>query len=105
MVIKIPSKAQTERVAAPLKQMLKRCSILLKKGKQDVPMKGHFAVYVGKSRARHVIPITLLSHPIFRMMLQEAEEEFGFRQERGIIIPCDQNIFLFLLDCISYLNS
>ncbi|KAJ0253625.1 SAUR-like auxin-responsive protein family [Hirschfeldia incana] len=104
-IIKIASKAQTERVAAPLKQMLKRCSTLLKKGKEDVPMKGHFAVYVGKSRARHVIPITLLNHPIFQMMLQEAEEEFGFRQERGITIPCDQNIFLFLVDSISYISS
>ncbi|KAF8099833.1 hypothetical protein N665_0237s0084 [Sinapis alba] len=105
MGIKIASKARTERVAAPLKQMLKRCSSLLKKGKEDVPMKGHFAVYVGKYRARHVIPIALLNHPIFQMMLQEAEEEFGFRQERGITIPCDQNIFLFLLDSISYLCS
>ncbi|KAG5385821.1 hypothetical protein IGI04_037291 [Brassica rapa subsp. trilocularis] len=118
MGIKIASKAQTEKVAAPLKQMLKRCSSLLKKGKEEVigrskrsiqskkvPKKGHFAVYVGQSRSRHVIPITLLNHPIFQMMLHEAEKEFGFRQERGITIPCDQNIFLFLLDIISNLTS
>ena len=105
MGIKIASKAQTKKVAAPLKQMLKRCSSLLKKGKEEVSRKGHFAVYVGQSRSRHVIPITLLNHPIFQMMLHEAEKEFGFRQERGITIPCDQNIFLFLLDIISNLTS
>ncbi|CAH2064410.1 unnamed protein product [Thlaspi arvense] len=102
MMIKKASETHTEIGAAPLRQMLKRCSSFLKKGKEDVPRKGHFAVYVGRSRARHVIPITFLNHPIFQMMLQEAEEEFGFRQERGITIPCDQNIFLSLLDSIKY---
>lgn len=95
------SATKTERGAAPLKQMVKRCSSLLKKGKVDVPRKGHFAVYVGQSRERHVIPITFLNHPTFQMMLQEAEEEFGFRQERGLTIPCDQNIFLSSLDSIT----
>ncbi|CAA7019346.1 unnamed protein product [Microthlaspi erraticum] len=95
------SETKTERGATPLKQMLKRCSSFLKKGKEDVPRKGHFAVYVGQYRERHVIPITFLNHPTFQMMLQEAEEEFGFRHERGLTIPCDQNLFLSLLDSIT----
>ncbi|KAL1199733.1 Protein SMALL AUXIN UP-REGULATED RNA 9 [Cardamine amara subsp. amara] len=101
MEINQASKTHGEiRRAVSLKQILKRCSSFVKKSNDDVPKKGHFAVYVGHSRARHVIPITFLNHPTFKMMLQEAEEEFGFSQERGLTIPCDQTTFLSLLDSI-----
>ncbi|CAA0385652.1 unnamed protein product [Arabidopsis thaliana] len=104
MEIKEASKTQRERRgASSLKQMLmKRCSSFVKKSnEEDVPKKGHFAVYVGHFRDRHVIPITSLNHPTFKMMLQKSEEEFGFRQESGLTIPCDQNTFLTLLDSIT----
>ncbi|EOA25331.1 hypothetical protein CARUB_v10018649mg [Capsella rubella] len=96
---------EIKQASKSLKQMLKRCSSLGKKSNEHVPKKGHFAVYVGHSRDRHVIPITFLNHPTFKMMLQKAEEEFGFRQERGLTIPCDQNIFLSLLGSITSYHS
>ncbi|KAG2243902.1 hypothetical protein Bca52824_094244 [Brassica carinata] len=53
-----------------LKQMLKRCSSLGKKSNVHVNSngvpKGHFVVYVGLSRSRHIIPISFLTHPIFQ---------------------------------------
>lgn len=56
-----------------LKHMLKRCSSLGKKSNVGVNFngvpKGHFVVYVGHSRSRHVIPISFLTHPIFQVYI------------------------------------
>ncbi|XP_060194671.1 protein SMALL AUXIN UP-REGULATED RNA 51-like [Lycium barbarum] len=85
---------------AVLKQILKRCSSLGKKhGYQDeqgLPMdvpRGHFVVYVGENRTRYIVPISILSRPEFRILLQRAEEEFGFDHEMGLTIPCDEDFF------------
>ncbi|XP_055818509.1 protein SMALL AUXIN UP-REGULATED RNA 12-like [Solanum dulcamara] len=85
---------------AILKQILKRCSSWNKKNgcddeyelPLDVP-KGHFAVYVGENRTRYIIPISLLTHPDFQCLLRQAEEEFGFDHDTGIIIPCEEFVF------------
>ncbi|XP_047328819.1 auxin-responsive protein SAUR50-like [Impatiens glandulifera] len=99
--------------AAMIKQILKRCSSLGKKGSSydsttdhhhhhhednnnglplDVP-KGHFAVYVGENRSRFIVPISLLTHPEFQYLLQRAEEEFGFNHDMGLTIPCEEVVF------------
>nr|XP_043613319.1 auxin-responsive protein SAUR50-like [Erigeron canadensis] len=59
----------------------------------NVP-KGHFVVYVGNNRSRYVIPISFLSRPEFQSLLREAEEEFGFDQEMGLTIPCEEQVFI-----------
>eukprot|EP01018_Ginkgo_biloba_P020008 Gb_02943 [translate_table: standard] len=61
----------------------------------DVP-KGHIPVYVGNERSRFIIPTTYLNHPLFRALLQKAEEEFGFDHQLGLTIPCDENVFEYL---------
>eukprot|EP01018_Ginkgo_biloba_P019961 Gb_12165 [translate_table: standard] len=58
----------------------------------DVP-KGHLPVYVGNARSRFIIPTTYLNHPLFRALLQKAEEEFGFDHPMGLTIPCDEIVF------------
>ncbi|KAF1893666.1 hypothetical protein Lal_00002175 [Lupinus albus] len=85
---------------ALIKKILKRCSSLGKKQEDyddqgillDVP-KGHFVVYVGENRSRHIVPISFLSHPEFQNLLHQAEEEFGFDHERGLTIPCQEHVF------------
>uniref|UniRef100_A0A0E0MK05 Auxin-responsive protein n=1 Tax=Oryza punctata TaxID=4537 RepID=A0A0E0MK05_ORYPU len=80
--------------AAHLKQMLRRCSSSLgTKGSGggdglpgDVP-RGHFAVYVGISRSRYIVPVTCLAAPEFQELLTKAEEEFGFNKNMGITLP------------------
>ncbi|KAL9661858.1 hypothetical protein QQ045_026686 [Rhodiola kirilowii] len=55
----------------------------------DVP-KGYVAVMVGtgeEEQQRFVISIMCLNHPLFREMLKEAAEEYGFRQKGPIVIP------------------
>ncbi|KAJ7978560.1 auxin-responsive protein SAUR72-like [Quillaja saponaria] len=67
----------------------------------DVP-KGHIAIYVGKSHKRFVIPISHLNHPLFRDLLNWAEEEFGFDHPTGgLTIPCSEDYFINLTSSLS----
>ncbi|CAD6338443.1 unnamed protein product [Miscanthus lutarioriparius] len=61
-------------------------------GRSSVP-RGFFAVYVGEEMRRFVIPTEYLGHWAFAELLREAEEEFGFRHEGGLRIPCDVESF------------
>lgn len=85
--------------SAVLKQILKRCSSLGKRQGYDqegLPLdvpKGHFAVYVGENRTRYIVPISFLTRPEFQILLQQAEEEFGFDHEMGLTIPCEEVVF------------
>ncbi|XP_050227841.1 auxin-responsive protein SAUR50-like [Mercurialis annua] len=88
------------QTAAALKQILKRCSSFGKKNgfdhHQDLPYdvpKGHFAVYVGENRSRYIVPLSWLDHPEFQNLLQRAEEEYGFKHDMGITIPCEEVVF------------
>ncbi|XP_062178559.1 auxin-induced protein 6B-like [Phragmites australis] len=63
-----------------------------KNGKGTVP-RGSFAVYVGEEMRRFVIPTEYLGHWAFAELLREVEEEFGFRHEGALRIPCDVEVF------------
>lgn len=58
----------------------------------DVPV-GYLAVYVGRERRRFIIPTGYLSRPVFRTLLDRAEEEFGFDHRGGLTIPCEVSVF------------
>ncbi|KAJ4714231.1 Auxin-induced protein [Melia azedarach] len=84
---------------AAVKQILKRCSSFGKKNSSDrdglpsdVP-KGHFVVYVGENRSRYIIPISWCRHPLFQNLLRKSEEAYGYKQDMGITIPCDEQAF------------
>ncbi|GAB2220014.1 hypothetical protein Droror1_Dr00007655 [Drosera rotundifolia] len=62
----------------------------------EIP-KGYLPVYVGTELKRFVIPMEYLSMPDFRILMEKAEEEFGFDQEGGLKIPCDEQDFLEVL--------
>lgn len=92
---------KTHPQATVIKQIMKRCSSLGRKRTVydnepqlplDVP-RGHFVVYVGERRIRHVVPLAFLSHPEFQGLLQRAEEEFGFDHDMGLTIPCSEEVF------------
>ncbi|CAN0899317.1 Auxin-responsive protein SAUR22 [Linum grandiflorum] len=65
--------------------------------------KGHIAVYVGEGyRKRFIIPITCLNHPSFRVLLNQAGEEYGFDPPTGgLTIPCSEECFISLTSALS----
>ncbi|KAH6776997.1 SAUR-like auxin-responsive protein family [Perilla frutescens var. hirtella] len=67
----------------------------------DVPA-GHVAICVGASCRRFVVRATHLNHPIFRRLLSQAGEEFGFANYSGpLAIPCDESLFEEILGFVS----
>ncbi|XP_047074506.1 auxin-induced protein 15A-like [Lolium rigidum] len=70
-------------------------------GGGGVVPKGSFAVYVGEEMRRFVIPTEYLGHWAFEDLLREAEEEFGFRHEGALRIPCDVEAFEGILRLVS----
>lgn len=65
----------------------------------DVP-KGYLAVYVGPEHRRFIIPTSYLRHNLFKVLLEKAEEEYGFEQGGGLTIPCEIETFKYLLKCM-----
>ncbi|KAL6974658.1 hypothetical protein U1Q18_028839 [Sarracenia purpurea var. burkii] len=59
--------------------------------------KGYLAVYVGPELRRFIIPTCYLSHPVFKVLLEKVEEEFGFDHSGGLTIPCEIETFKYLL--------
>ncbi|XP_052172790.1 auxin-induced protein X15-like [Diospyros lotus] len=54
---------------------------------------GFLAIYVGEERRRFVVPTGYLSHPLFKMLLEKAYDEFGFDQRNGLVVPCSVEAF------------
>ncbi|XP_038875651.1 auxin-responsive protein SAUR36-like [Benincasa hispida] len=64
--------------------------------KPDPVPKGQLAVYVGESGgefSRVLVPVVYFKHKLFIELLREAEEEYGFRHEKGITLPCGYSEF------------
>ncbi|KAK8582435.1 hypothetical protein V6N13_069213 [Hibiscus sabdariffa] len=77
------------------KSSLKRT---LSSSETAVVPKGHFIVYVGEAKKkRFIVPISFLKHPLFRNLLSEVEEEFGFNHPMSVLtIPCSEEFFIDL---------
>ncbi|CAN4105260.1 unnamed protein product [Withania somnifera] len=58
----------------------------------DVPS-GHVAITVGANCKRYIVRATYLNHPMFKKLLSQAEEEFGFANSGPLAIPCDESFF------------
>lgn len=76
-------------------------SLILNKGSsksfsEKVP-KGCFSVYVGSERQRFIVKTKFVAHPLFKMLLDEAEVEFGFQNDGPIRLPCKVDLFYKVL--------
>lgn len=51
---------------------------------------GHFAVIAedDEQLKRFVVPLSYLTHPSFLVLLEQAEDEYGFDHEGALTIPC-----------------
>uniref|UniRef100_A0A5B6YMD4 Putative auxin-induced protein 6B n=1 Tax=Davidia involucrata TaxID=16924 RepID=A0A5B6YMD4_DAVIN len=70
----------------------------------DVPA-GHVAVCVGTNCRRFVVRATYLNHPVFKKLLVQAEEEYGFTTTGPLAIPCDESVFEEILRFLSRSES
>ncbi|KAI4341973.1 hypothetical protein MLD38_026640 [Melastoma candidum] len=66
---------------------------------------GFFPLYVGEDRTRFLVPTGFLSHPLFRMLLDKAQEEFGFQQRSGLVLPCSVAAFQEVLNAVRDCNT
>ncbi|KAK8537715.1 hypothetical protein V6N13_096477 [Hibiscus sabdariffa] len=58
-----------------------------------VAPEGCFFVYVGPERERFTIKTEDVNHPLFRMLLEDAEREYGFSNEGPLLLPCEVDLF------------
>ncbi|GMI76677.1 hypothetical protein HRI_001337000 [Hibiscus trionum] len=58
-----------------------------------VAPEGCFSVYVGAHRQRFVIRTEMANHPLFKLLLEDAELEYGFSSEGPLLLPCDVGLF------------
>lgn len=70
----------------------------------DVPA-GHVAVCVGSSSRRFIVRATHLNHPMFKSLLVQAEEEYGFANHGPLSIPCDEACFEEVLRVVTRSSS
>ncbi|CAL1355096.1 unnamed protein product [Linum trigynum] len=61
--------------------------------KGQVAPEGCFTVYVGEEKQRFVVKTEYANHPMFRVLLEEAESEFGYNPEGPLLLPCDVACF------------
>ncbi|KZV21433.1 auxin-induced protein 15A [Dorcoceras hygrometricum] len=69
------------------------------------PRTGTFAVYVGEDRQRFMVPTSYLNHPLFKMMLEKAYNEFGFNQRNGLVVPCSVAAFREVMSVVGCCNG
>ncbi|KAI4336544.1 hypothetical protein L6164_015059 [Bauhinia variegata] len=68
-----------------------------KKGRVRVAPQGCFSVYVGPQKQRFVIKTEYANHPLFKMLLEEAESEYGYNSQGPLALPCDVDFFCKVL--------
>ncbi|KAK9276944.1 hypothetical protein L1049_006482 [Liquidambar formosana] len=65
--------------------------------KSQVAPEGCFSVYVGPQKQRFVIKTEYANHPLFKMLLEEAELEYGYNSEGPLALPCNVDLFCKVL--------
>ncbi|KAG4923022.1 hypothetical protein AAZX31_18G281800 [Glycine max] len=62
-----------------------------------VAPEGCFSVYVGPQMQRFVIKTEYANHPLFKMLLEEAESEYGYNSQGPLALPCHVDVFYKVL--------
>lgn len=63
----------------------------------QIAPEGCFSVYVGPQRQRFVIKTEFANHPLFKILLEDAESEYGYENQGPIMLPCDVDLFYKVL--------
>ncbi|CAL5378309.1 hypothetical protein ACSBR2_019548 [Camellia fascicularis] len=92
------------RIRQMLRRWRKKARIAAGGVPSDVPA-GHVAICVGRECRRFVVRATYLNHPIFKRLLAQAEEEYGFTNQGPLVLPCDESVFEEILRVVSRSES
>ncbi|XP_010482375.1 PREDICTED: uncharacterized protein LOC104761057 [Camelina sativa] len=65
--------------------------------RKESPQHGFFTVCVGPTKQRVVVKTKLVNHPLFRNLLEDAENEYGYRGDGPIVLPCEVDFFFKVL--------
>lgn len=76
--------------------------MMLPSSKQPTTPRGYLAVYVGSESRRFLVKAESLNHPLFNILLNKAQEEFGFDQKGPLNIPCDTALFEHILKKVEH---
>ncbi|KAL9172909.1 hypothetical protein ABFS82_03G078500 [Erythranthe guttata] len=76
----------------PMKGSSKKLSKIIEKWKR----RGHFVVYSNDNN-RFTVPLCYLNHPIFRVLLEMAEEEYGLTVHGPLLVPCEKQLMHSIL--------
>ncbi|KAG8377898.1 hypothetical protein BUALT_Bualt08G0081400 [Buddleja alternifolia] len=92
------------RLRQMLRRWRKKAAMAAGHAPSDVPA-GHVAVTVGSTCKRFVVRTTYLNHPVFKKLLVQAEEEYGFTNSGPLAIPCDEFLFEEILRYLARTES
>ncbi|MQL94712.1 hypothetical protein Taro_027377 [Colocasia esculenta] len=65
--------------------------------KHRVAPEGCLCVCVGAEKEKFVIKMEYVNHPLFKMLLDEAEMEYGYTNDGPLELPCEVDLFQGLL--------
>ncbi|KAI3761443.1 hypothetical protein L1987_51859 [Smallanthus sonchifolius] len=65
--------------------------------KKKITPEGFFPVCVGPEKQRFAIKMKYANHPLFTMLLEDAETEYGYHCDGPILLPCDVELFYKVL--------
>ena len=66
---------------------------------------GCFSIYVGPNKQRFTIKTEYANHPLFKLLLEDAELEYGYNSQGPILIPCEVDLFYRILAEIEITSS
>ncbi|KAK9129561.1 hypothetical protein Sjap_010048 [Stephania japonica] len=92
------------RLRQMIRQWRSKASMAAGRIPADVPA-GHVAVNVGRASKRFVVRATYLNDPVFKRLLVQAEEEYGFANHGPLAIPCDESVFEEVIRLLSRSDS
>lgn len=58
---------------------------------------GCFPVCVGPEKQKFVVRAEFANHPLFKILLEDAELEYGYNSDGPILLPCDVDLFYKVL--------
>ncbi|XP_042051249.1 auxin-responsive protein SAUR50-like [Salvia splendens] len=92
-----------------ISKMWERCKSFKKGGgikslplNVEVAPVGCFPIYVGPGKERFVIKTEHVNHRLFKILLDEAESEYGYCHKGVLMLPCEVDHFVDVLmemDC------